>query len=387
MGLRPDSTASDDDAPSAPRSTLAAGLGGTSRRVASHHVVGYSGGSTLSTVLSISTTHSTQSTESTKSTSSNISTSAEPLEHPKAAPTEAQPLRTELDRILTSYLQPSSAQSITALIPPPTLRTLELEATLTTHPDIFQALLDPLHARITTAFLHAFLQDAVRNLHRHTALGRLLIGLSTSLVGITATILLILDPSPFTLLTARVDRPWRLLLIPILLGGLGYAYGAREGMCFWLALFGVREDPGDPNDAPTSALDAVSIWWEARSQRRQAQKSRTTKRPRNKLRKRGSLRPQNADGESPANPGSRGRSGSTASSSAANRSEPSESLWVKLWRLTGTAWDVRKVEDPILRRYQRKAAWRIAAVLTIVLMCVGVVLYVVPFIPCKGCAR
>lgn len=37
--------------------------------------------------------------------------------------------------------------------------------------------------------------------------------------------------------------------------------------------------------------------------------------------------------------------------------------FILLWRLTGTAWGTRRVEDPRVLRAQRRGAWKIAGVL------------------------
>ncbi|EIW68675.1 hypothetical protein TREMEDRAFT_63139 [Tremella mesenterica DSM 1558] len=188
------------------------------------------------------------------------------------------PLHSELQSLLQQLIP------LQHLITEEILDNLHLYSAHTTHPTLFDPLLPSLITHFSSDNLPRFLQASIKNLHRHTALGRLLVGISTSVVSFLATIFLLLDPSPFTLWESEISRPWRLLLIPVLLGGIGYGLGARAGMCFWLALFGVTEDPYDYQEL--ERLNSHASQPEGRSSRWWGMGN--SGRPRRKLQKRGS---------------------------------------------------------------------------------------------------
>jgi len=58
-------------------------------------------------------------------------------------------------------------------------------------------------------------------------------------------------------------------------------------------------------------------------------------------------------------------------------------VWIILWRLTGMAWNVTRVQDPTLLRHHRRASYRIAAYLTFLLAIIAVGLYFLPYIPLR----
>ncbi|WVQ83867.1 hypothetical protein IAT38_006011 [Cryptococcus sp. DSM 104549] len=328
------------------------------------------------------------------------------LEMPASLDPAGQPLRAAMSSLVETYLVPSGPRSLTSLIPPILLSTFSSESALTTHPDVLLPLTTTLSIYVTSTHLPLFLDASAKNLHRHTAMGRLMVGVVCCVVVLAAAVCLIIDPSPFKP-DGKVEREWRLTLVPVLLGGVGYGMGAKAGMCFWLALFGVTESPYDTSSLTTrETLLALLTALHLRPSSPSLSSTPRTRpdslpRPGRKLRKRSaSVRSDNLElihsisntsayGHGHGNYNPRARSGSNATTSTFTSGSPEagpspgKAVWIMLWRLTGTAWGVEKVQDPILRRYQRKEAWKIAGWLVGVLAVLGVGLYFVPYVELK----
>ncbi|ODN75307.1 hypothetical protein L202_06489 [Cryptococcus amylolentus CBS 6039] len=319
-----------------------------------------------------------------------------------------QPLRQRLASLTELYLLPYSSRSVVPLIPPRLLATFVSESSLTTHPETIGPTVTVLYEMfsVNPRLLPAFLNASAQNLHRNTAMGRLLVGFACCVVVIAIGICLILDPSPFNP-HGPVDRVWRLTIIPLLLGGVGYGMGARASLCFWLAFFGVTEETYSPSHPPLSPSQALNLLSSAFMSHLPCGFFRKTQRkiePVSERRTSRKLKKRNVstlkDGN-PFGPGdaavagfgldmvsmSRSRSGSNPTpathilASSGSTSYEQYSIWVLLWRLTGTAWGVKKVEDPFLRKYQRREAWKIAGQLVLALIFIGAAFFFVPYIP------
>ncbi|KAK4684552.1 hypothetical protein P7C73_g5622, partial [Tremellales sp. Uapishka_1] len=280
-----------------------------------------------------------------------------------------QPLRAALGLLTKHYL----TDDLIALLPPALLTKFHSESALTTHPEVLDPLTAFLCAWLSDNLLPSFLGESTKNLHHRTAQGRLLVGIVCLVTSIWVTVLLLLVPGPFRPDGKQVARAWRLLLIPVLLGGIGYGMGARAGLCFWLALAGVREDQFD--EAKSAVVVSTSTALKRRSELSTLLGRigfKGAQRPSRKLRKQSaSMRSETLELSLSQQP----RSIVNATDS------PSRRLFILLWRLTGTAWGVEKVQDPVLRRYQRGRAVKIVGWLILSLGIVSVVLWFLPYIP------
>ncbi|WVQ76733.1 hypothetical protein IAR50_006407 [Cryptococcus sp. DSM 104548] len=330
------------------------------------------------------------------------------VELPEGLDPGVQALRQPLASLTKLYLQPNSSCSVVPLIPPRILATFVSESSLTTHPETMGPIVTVLSEMfsLNPSLLPAFLQASAQNLHRNTAMGRLMVGVACCVVGVAVGICLILDPSPFDLHGPPVDRLWRLIVIPILLGGVGYGMGAKASLCFWLAFFGVTEETYSPSHPPLSPSQALALLSSAiidrlpcefvRNKQRKVRPI-SERRISRKLKKRSvsSLQDGNPFGPGDAAVAGFGLSMSMTRSRSVSNPTPATallassgsanlkdySIWVLLWRLTGTAWGVKKVEDPFLQRYQRREAWKIAGQLALALSVIGVAFFFVPYIP------
>jgi len=146
----------------------------------------------------------------------------------------------------------------------------------------------------------------------------------------------------------------------------------------WLALFGVREDPSAGSTCQ-SAFKALRDRWSNRQRRSWADLS-TSIRPGRKLLKRAaSVRSDTI--ELVASHTTASSSYLTAAQTRLNQHE--DSLWIILWRLTGMAWNVTRVEDLTLLRHHRRVSYRIAGFLAFLLAVISAVVYFLPYIPVR----
>ncbi|EPQ26794.1 uncharacterized protein PFL1_05772 [Pseudozyma flocculosa PF-1] len=120
------------------------------------------------------------------------------------------------------------------------------EARLTTHPDTLAPLADAISAYLSAHVVPYFFISVAKNLSRPTSKGRLAVGLACTVIATVFTVLLLLKPSPLSSSPGgAVDRWWRLCLTPLWAAALGYVLAYRTGVCVWLTLRGNREPDED----------------------------------------------------------------------------------------------------------------------------------------------
>lgn len=145
-----------------------------------------------------------------------------------------QPLRSELQVIVDSYLSGIASTLLMTIVSSDVISLALSETELTTHPSTLLPVANTLAAHFNNKVLPYFFRDAVVNLSRTTSQGRLLMAILIFViaVGLSAT---------FIVLKSVFPRWSRLALTPLYLASIGYAIGSQTGLCFWLAWRGTRE--------------------------------------------------------------------------------------------------------------------------------------------------
>ncbi|KAG8893129.1 hypothetical protein FRC01_013766, partial [Tulasnella sp. 417] len=145
-----------------------------------------------------------------------------------------QPLRSELQVIVDSYLSGFASTLLMSIVPSDVISLALSETELTTHPSALLPVANTLMAHFNNKVLPFFFRDAVVNLSRTTSHGRLLMAILIFVIAMGLSAMFIVLKSVF-------PRWSRLALTPLYLASIGYAIGSQTGLCFWLAWRGTRE--------------------------------------------------------------------------------------------------------------------------------------------------
>lgn len=145
-----------------------------------------------------------------------------------------QPLRSELQVIVDSYLSGFASTLLMTIVPSDVISLALSETELTTHPSTLLPVANTLMTHFNNKVLPYFFRDAVVNLSRTTSQGRLLMAILIFVIAMGLSAMFIVLKSIF-------PRWSRLALTPLYLASIGYAIGSQTGLCFWLAWRGTRE--------------------------------------------------------------------------------------------------------------------------------------------------
>lgn len=298
-----------------------------------------------------------------------------------------QPLRSELQVIVDSYLSGFSSTLLMSIVPSDLISLALSETELTTHPSTLLPVANTLTTHFNSKVLPHFFRDAVINLSRTTSQGRLLMAILIFVIAMGLSAMFIVLKSVF-------PRWSRLALTPLYLASIGYAIGSQTGLCFWLAWRGTREAKQYEEDEKALAAErqlrrhstvasgsAESTLYDILSQE-------------NKSNSCHSIYTINAT--SLVEKGYLGRTASTRASSkrsglrrliqtisgntSSQHEQPYEERSRKEWliRMTGTATSTIPVEDSYVRRAQTKIAVQVTLLLAV---CTAGVMSVVVAIP------
>ncbi|KAG8893873.1 hypothetical protein FRC00_009895, partial [Tulasnella sp. 408] len=279
-----------------------------------------------------------------------------------------QPLRSELQVIVDSYLSGFASTLLMTIVPSDVISLALSETELTTHPSTLLPVANTLMTHFNNKVLPYFFRDAVVNLSRTTSQGRLLMAILIFVIamGLSAMFIVL---------------------------NIGYAIGSQTGLCFWLAWRGTREAKQYEEDEKALAAE--------RQLRRQSTASGSAESTlydllsaENKSHSCHSIYTINA-----ASLVEKGYLGSTASTRVSSKrsalrrlintvsgntssqqekpyAERSRKEW--LIRMTGTATSTIRVEDSYVRRAQTKIAIQVTLLLAV---CTAGVMSVVVAIP------
>ncbi|KAG8971137.1 hypothetical protein FRB90_010585, partial [Tulasnella sp. 427] len=281
-----------------------------------------------------------------------------------------QPLRSELQTIVDSYLSGIPSALLMTIVPSDVISLALSETELTTHPSTLLPVANALAAHFTERVLPHFFRDAVINLSRTTSHGRLLMAILVLVValGLSAT---------FIVLRGVFPRWSRLALAPLYLASIGYAIGSRTGLCFWLAWRGTREAKAyeEEEEKTTGAADRQLLRRTETILSGSAESTLSDSFSQEGKSHRTCLSIYTINATSLAEKGYLGRKASTKTLPRRQRVLPRKE---RLIRMTGTATSTVRVEDAYVRRAQLKIAVQVTLLLFVSTAAVMVVVMMIP---------